>query len=170
MPAADWVAVKRGISSCTFVDSALCGRNALLSFFCTSEVLPDSGPSAPPPTSQATITRAGTSHRHTLRDGAFGCAPVDSFSATVVIRCPLPRDVSPTDRMTVSTVAERSGPVSCDRRHPGPADTLDGMSAAAAHTAPLTVVRAGFVDYRTAWDEQRRLHAAVADGLAPPTV
>ena len=44
------------------------------------------------------------------------------------------------------------------------------MTAAAAHTAPLTVVRAGFVDYRTAWDEQRRLHAEVADGLAPPTV
>ena len=44
------------------------------------------------------------------------------------------------------------------------------MTATAAHTAPLTVVRAGFVDYRTAWDEQRRLHAEVADGLAPPTV
>jgi len=44
------------------------------------------------------------------------------------------------------------------------------MTATAAHIAPLTLVRAGFVDYRTAWDEQRRLHAEVADGLAPPTV
>ncbi len=36
--------------------------------------------------------------------------------------------------------------------------------------APLTVLRPGLVDYQAAWDEQRRLHAAVADGLAPPTV
>ena len=34
----------------------------------------------------------------------------------------------------------------------------------------LTIVRAGTVDYQTAWDEQRRLQAAVADGTAPPTV
>src|SRR6266702_7951706 len=66
MPVLDWVEVNRGISSCTLVDSALCGRNALLSCVCTSEVLPDSGPSAPPVTSQATITSAGTSQRHTL--------------------------------------------------------------------------------------------------------
>jgi lipoyl(octanoyl) transferase len=32
------------------------------------------------------------------------------------------------------------------------------------------VLRPGLVDYRVAWDEQRRLHEAVADGLAPPTV
>ncbi len=37
-------------------------------------------------------------------------------------------------------------------------------------TRPLDVVRAGLVDYRTAWDEQRRLHEAVADGRAPDTV
>jgi lipoyl(octanoyl) transferase len=36
--------------------------------------------------------------------------------------------------------------------------------------SPLTVLRPGLVDYQAAWDEQRRLHAAVADGLAPPTV
>jgi lipoyl(octanoyl) transferase len=34
----------------------------------------------------------------------------------------------------------------------------------------VRVVRAGLVDYREAWDEQRRLHEAVADGTAPPTV
>jgi lipoyl(octanoyl) transferase len=44
------------------------------------------------------------------------------------------------------------------------------MTAVVPQTAPLTVVRAGRVDYQAAWDEQRRLHAAVADGLAPPTV
>jgi lipoyl(octanoyl) transferase len=36
--------------------------------------------------------------------------------------------------------------------------------------AELTVVRAGLVDYRTAWDEQRRLHAGVVDGTEPNTV
>lgn len=35
---------------------------------------------------------------------------------------------------------------------------------------PLSIVRAGTVDYLTAWDEQRRLHAAVVDGTAPETV
>jgi lipoyl(octanoyl) transferase len=35
---------------------------------------------------------------------------------------------------------------------------------------PLTVVRAGRVDYQSAWDEQRRLHAAVVAGDAPQTV
>jgi lipoyl(octanoyl) transferase len=34
----------------------------------------------------------------------------------------------------------------------------------------LTVVRAGVVDYLTAWDEQRRLHEAVAAGVRPDTV
>jgi lipoyl(octanoyl) transferase len=48
-----------------------------------------------------------------------------------------------------------------------PGDTLDAMTAAVEQ---LTVVRAGRVGYQAAWDEQRRLHAAVADGLAPPTV
>ncbi len=37
-------------------------------------------------------------------------------------------------------------------------------------TAQLTVVRAGLVDYRVAWDEQRRLQQAVADGHEPDTV
>jgi lipoyl(octanoyl) transferase len=34
----------------------------------------------------------------------------------------------------------------------------------------LEVVRAGFVEYRTAWDEQRRLHEAVVAGTGPDTV
>jgi lipoyl(octanoyl) transferase len=37
-------------------------------------------------------------------------------------------------------------------------------------TLELTVRRAGVVDYRSAWDEQRRLHAAVVAGEAPDTV
>jgi lipoyl(octanoyl) transferase len=41
---------------------------------------------------------------------------------------------------------------------------------AVTHSVPLTVLRPGLVDYRVAWDEQRRLHEAVADGVAPPTV
>jgi lipoyl(octanoyl) transferase len=36
--------------------------------------------------------------------------------------------------------------------------------------APFEIVRAGTVDYLTAWDEQRRLHAAVVDGTGPETV
>ena len=39
-----------------------------------------------------------------------------------------------------------------------------------AQSVPFTVLRPGLVDYRVAWDEQRRLHEAVAGGLAPPTV
>jgi lipoyl(octanoyl) transferase len=35
---------------------------------------------------------------------------------------------------------------------------------------PLTVVRAGRVDYESAWAEQRRLHAAVVAGEEPQTV
>jgi lipoyl(octanoyl) transferase len=34
----------------------------------------------------------------------------------------------------------------------------------------MTVVRAGLLDYRAAWDEQRRVHEAVAAGTAPDTV
>jgi lipoyl(octanoyl) transferase len=41
---------------------------------------------------------------------------------------------------------------------------------AVTQSVPLTVVRAGLVEYRAAWDEQRRLHEAVAAGDAPPTV
>ncbi len=37
-------------------------------------------------------------------------------------------------------------------------------------TSTLTVLRPGLVDYREAWDEQRRLHEAVADGTRPDTV
>jgi lipoyl(octanoyl) transferase len=43
------------------------------------------------------------------------------------------------------------------------------MSSTAVETG-LTIVRAGVVDYRVAWDEQRRLHEAVADGVTPDTV
>ena len=40
------------------------------------------------------------------------------------------------------------------------------------HAAPVVmeIVRAGTVDYLTAWDEQRRLHEAVVAGTAPETV
>lgn len=37
-------------------------------------------------------------------------------------------------------------------------------------TVPLSVVRAGTVDYLTAWEEQRRLHAGVVAGTEPDTV
>jgi lipoyl(octanoyl) transferase len=37
-------------------------------------------------------------------------------------------------------------------------------------TGSLAVVCPGMVDYQTAWDEQRRLHAAVSAGEAPNTV
>ena len=37
-------------------------------------------------------------------------------------------------------------------------------------TVPLRFVRAGLVDYQTAWDRQRVLAAARADGAAPDTV
>jgi lipoyl(octanoyl) transferase len=35
---------------------------------------------------------------------------------------------------------------------------------------PYSVVRAGTIDYLSAWDEQRRIHEAVADGTQPDTV
>ena len=34
-------------------------------------------------------------------------------------------------------------------------------------TMPLAVIRAGMVDYMTAWEEQRRLHQGVVDGSEP---
>ncbi|MEU4241067.1 lipoyl(octanoyl) transferase LipB [Actinoplanes sp. NPDC026619] len=37
-------------------------------------------------------------------------------------------------------------------------------------TSTLTVLRSGLVDYRDAWDEQRRLHDAVVAGTSPDTV
>jgi lipoyl(octanoyl) transferase len=42
--------------------------------------------------------------------------------------------------------------------------------ASDAPPAKLNLVRAGVVDYFTAWDEQRRLHEEVADGRSPDTV
>jgi lipoyl(octanoyl) transferase len=36
--------------------------------------------------------------------------------------------------------------------------------------ATFEVVRAGLVEYQAAWDEQRRIHAQVADGQRPGTV
>ena len=38
------------------------------------------------------------------------------------------------------------------------------------HIAQLSVIRPGTVDYLEAWDEQRRLHQAVADGTRQDTV
>jgi lipoyl(octanoyl) transferase len=43
------------------------------------------------------------------------------------------------------------------------------MSSTAVQTG-LRIVRAGVVDYRVAWDEQRRLHEEVAGGVTPGTV
>lgn len=37
-------------------------------------------------------------------------------------------------------------------------------------TSVLTVLRPGLVDYRDAWDEQKRLHEDVADGTRPDTI
>lgn len=37
-------------------------------------------------------------------------------------------------------------------------------------TSTLQVLRPGLVDYREAWDEQRRLHAAVVAGTRPDTI
>jgi lipoyl(octanoyl) transferase len=39
-----------------------------------------------------------------------------------------------------------------------------------ASLGTLRLTRAGLLDYRTAWDEQRRLHEAVATGAEPDTV
>src|SRR3954447_12726036 len=44
------------------------------------------------------------------------------------------------------------------------------LVSATIRAEELTVVRAGRLDYRAAWDEQRRVHDAVADGTAPDTV
>jgi lipoyl(octanoyl) transferase len=38
-------------------------------------------------------------------------------------------------------------------------------------TSPtLTILRPGLIDYREAWDEQRRIHDAVADGIRQDTI
>ena len=48
-------------SSSTLVDSALCGRNDALSFFCTSDSRPAKEPSGPPTKSQSSTTTSGSS-------------------------------------------------------------------------------------------------------------
>jgi lipoyl(octanoyl) transferase len=40
----------------------------------------------------------------------------------------------------------------------------------AAVVPAMTVLRCGLIDYRSAWDEQRRLHEAVASGAQPDTI
>ena len=45
-----------------------------------------------------------------------------------------------------------------------------GIGPHAGSQRELSLVRAGVVDYLTAWDEQRRMHEAVADGSAGDTV
>jgi lipoyl(octanoyl) transferase len=51
-------------------------------------------------------------------------------------------------------------------------DTLASgkMGGVTATLTPLAVVRAGLLDYRAAWDEQRRVHQSVVDGTAGDTV
>jgi lipoyl(octanoyl) transferase len=49
-------------------------------------------------------------------------------------------------------------------------DAAVTTAEAAGDRAPLRLVHAGLVDYDTAWAEQRRLHAAVAEGSEPDTV
>jgi lipoyl(octanoyl) transferase len=44
------------------------------------------------------------------------------------------------------------------------------VTAPPATRTPFTVLRRGTVDYRAAWEEQRRLHAAVVAGERPDTV
>jgi lipoyl(octanoyl) transferase len=44
------------------------------------------------------------------------------------------------------------------------------VTTVATTVPPLTVVRAGMVDYQTAWDEQRRIHEGVVAGARPDTV
>ena len=44
------------------------------------------------------------------------------------------------------------------------------MGDVTATLPPMTVVRAGLLDYRAAWDEQRRLHEEVVAGTGPDTV
>ncbi|MBB5869512.1 lipoyl(octanoyl) transferase [Allocatelliglobosispora scoriae] len=44
------------------------------------------------------------------------------------------------------------------------------VASLAAGTDPLRIVRVGTIDYQTAWDEQRRLHQAVVDGVEPDTL
>src|SRR5690349_7733571 len=46
----------------------------------------------------------------------------------------------------------------------------DYADAVTSTLTQLEIVRAGVVDYQTAWDEQRRLHAAVTADAAPDTV
>jgi lipoyl(octanoyl) transferase len=48
--------------------------------------------------------------------------------------------------------------------------TARGYSGGVTTAVSLRARRAGVVEYVAAWDEQRRLHEAVADGVEPPTV
>src|SRR2546430_9909370 len=61
----------------------------------------------------------------------------------------------------------RSG--SCDPAHRAPGTTLDRVTGT-VQSPPLTVLRPGLVDYQLAWDDQRTLHEAVAQGRRPATV
>ncbi len=53
------------------------------------------------------------------------------------------------------------------RTHPPSADYAGRVTSS---ILPLTVLRPGVVDYRVAWDEQRRLHEGVVAGERPDTV
>src|SRR6266536_1940138 len=90
MPALDWVLVNRMSCSCTLVDSALCGRYDMLSFFCTSEVLADSGLSPPPTANQARMASTGSSQRHTPRERPARLSVDFSTSCTAVMMSPSP--------------------------------------------------------------------------------
>lgn len=75
------------------------------------------------------------------------------------------------------TDPDRTGPASRraryvdDHRRRNSSRSRPGYAGFVSTTAPiLQIHRAGVVDYQAAWDEQRRLHAAVAAGEAPDTV
>jgi lipoyl(octanoyl) transferase len=51
-----------------------------------------------------------------------------------------------------------------------PGGVTSTLGAAPAPVTSLVVRKPGVVDYQVAWEEQRRLHAAVVDGAAPDTV
>jgi lipoyl(octanoyl) transferase len=59
-------------------------------------------------------------------------------------------------------------PPGCGPRHTQPLNRSDYADRVTAST--LTVLRPGVVDYLEAWERQRRLHEAVANGEQPDTV
>lgn len=71
-----------------------------------------------------------------------------------------PINATPIDASTPADAVDTASPVS----------TASPAVSAAGAVSPLSVVKPGTVDYLTAWDEQRRLHAAVVDGTGPDTV